>query len=172
MLGICALAAGLRFYRLADLPPGFHHDEAFEAVEALKVLAGGYAPLFFRGNFGVEPMFIYLTALAFRLFGASPVVMRGAMAACGALTIPLLYWLGREMEAAEPRLPRRLGLISCAVLAGLYWHVNFSRAGIEPALAPLLAVLMAACLWRGLRLRSAAAERNIPNSSIWNRIAG
>jgi len=155
LAGVCALAVFLRFYRLADLPPGFHHDEAFEAVEALKVLAGGYAPVFFRGNFGVEPLLIYLTALAFKLFGVSQVVMRGVMAICGSLSVPALYWLGRELSAAEPRLPRRLGLMASAILAGLYWHVNFSRTGIEPALVPLCAILMAACLWRGLRRRSA-----------------
>jgi len=150
---LCLLAAGARFYRLDAIPPGFHHDEAFEAVEALKVLAGGYPPLFFPGNFGVEPLFIYLTALAFKLFGASPTVMRGVAALLGSLTVPALYWLGKELERATPRLPHGLGLAAGAVLAGLYWHISFSRVGIEPVLVPLVAILMAASLWRGLRTR-------------------
>jgi len=74
---ITALAALLRFWQLKTIPPGFHYDEAFEALEAWRVLTQpGYHPIFFPGNFGLEPLFIYLTALAFRLFGASPFTMR------------------------------------------------------------------------------------------------
>ena len=66
LLLITALAAFLRFWQLDRIPPGFHYDEAFEALEAWRVLTRpGYHPIFFPGNFGVEPMFIYLTALAF-----------------------------------------------------------------------------------------------------------
>ena len=81
VLLITALAAFLRFWQLDRIPPGFHYDEAFEALEAWRVLTQrGYHPIFFPGNFGVEPMFIYLTSLAFRLFGETPTVMRGVAA--------------------------------------------------------------------------------------------
>src|SRR5450759_930278 len=71
---ITALAAAFRFWKLDSIPPGFHYDEAYEAGEAWRVITQpGYHPIFFPGNFGVEPMFIYLTALAFRLFGPAPV---------------------------------------------------------------------------------------------------
>ena len=154
LLLLTAMAAGFRFYDLGVTPPGFHHDEAFEAVEALKVLGGGgYHPLFFPGNFGVEPMFIYLTALAFKLFGATPTVMRAAAALVGGITVPALYWLGKELERASRYRLRGLGLGAAAALAGLYWHVNFSRVGIEPILVPLDAILVAGFLWRGLRTR-------------------
>ncbi len=75
---ITALAAAFRFWRLDQVPPGFHYDEAYEALEAGRLLTQpGYHPIFFPGNFGVEPIFIYLTSLAFRVFGESPLVMRG-----------------------------------------------------------------------------------------------
>lgn len=104
VLLLTALAAGLRFYALEAIPPGFHHDEAFEALEALHVLADrNYHPLYFPGNFGVEPLFIYLTALAFKLCGAGPTVMRGVAALLGSLTVPALYWLGKELEWASQK---------------------------------------------------------------------
>ncbi|MCX7669592.1 MAG: hypothetical protein N2439_05925, partial [Anaerolineae bacterium] len=97
MILLAALAAGLRFWRLDAIPPGFHYDEAYEALEAWRVLTRpDYRPIFFPGNFGVEPMFIYLTALAFRLFGETPTVMRGVAAAIGTLTVLALFGLGRE----------------------------------------------------------------------------
>ncbi|MBC7223362.1 MAG: hypothetical protein H5T59_03665 [Anaerolineae bacterium] len=156
VLALTLGAAAFRFYRLDAVPPGFHYDEAYEAVEALQVLGSGgaYHPIFFPGNFGVEPLFIYLTALAFRLAGASPTVMRAVSACMGTLTVPALYLLAREMRRADPTLPRPFPLAAAAVLAGLRWHAHFSRVGIEPVLVPLVAALAFALMWRGLRSAS------------------
>ena len=153
VLALTLGAAAFRFYRLDAVPPGFHYDEAYEAVEALRVLqaGGAYHPIFFPGNFGVEPLFIYLTALAFRLAGASPTAMRAVAAAVGTWTVPALYLLAREMRRADPTLPRLFPLASAAALAGLRWHVHFSRVGIEPVLVPLDAALGFALVWRGLQ---------------------
>ncbi len=153
MLALTLGAAAFRFFRLDAVPPGFHYDEAYEAVEALRVLqsGGAYHPIFFAGNFGVEPLFIYLTALAFRLAGASPTTMRAVAATVGTLTVPALYLLSREMRRADPTLPRLFPLTSAAALAGLRWHIHFSRVGIEPVLVPLDAVLCFALVWRGLQ---------------------
>ena len=146
---ITALAAAFRFWRLDAIPPGFHYDEAYEAGEAWRVITQpGYHPIFFAGNFGVEPIFIYLTSLAFRLFGPAPAVIRGVAALLGTLTVPALYGLGRELVAADRRLPAALPWLAAAVLAILRWHVHFSRVGIEPVLVPLFLVVI---LWSFLR---------------------
>ena len=152
LAAIVALAAGLRFWQLAAIPPGYHYDEAFEGLEAWKLLTQpGYHPIFFHGNFGVEPLFIYLTALAFRLFGAGPTTQRAVAALLGTLTVPALYGLARELRQADQRLSRAFPLLSAAALALLYWHLHFSRLGIEPVWVPLLLVLAFWALWRGLR---------------------
>ena len=92
LIAITALAAFSRFWQLDSIPPGFHYDEAYEALEAWRVLTQpGYHPIFFPGNFCVEPIFIYLTSLAFCLFGVTPTVMRGVAALVGTLTVPVLY---------------------------------------------------------------------------------
>lgn len=152
LLLITALAALLRFWRLDAIPPGFHYDEAYEALEAWRVLTQpGYHPIFFPGNFGVEPMFIYLTSLAFRLFGETPMVMRGVAALIGTLTVPALYALSRELVCLDERIPPATPLLAAAALAIMRWHITFSRVGIEPVLVPLFLVLVLWGFWRGMR---------------------
>ena len=154
LLLVISVTTLLRFYQLAIIPPGFHYDESIEAVEAIKVLADPtYRPIFFVGDFGISPVFIYLTAIAFKLFGAGPTVMRAVAAVVGSLTIPALFWLGKEMERLATRPLPFLGIASAGALATLYWHINFSRLGIEPILVPLVCVLSMAFFLRGLRTR-------------------
>src|SRR5437660_1020257 len=60
-VGIVLLAAALRLWRLDDVPGGLLFDEAFNGRDVLNVLAGAH-PVFFRDNFGREPLFIYAQA--------------------------------------------------------------------------------------------------------------
>lgn len=155
---ITALAAALRFPYLETIPPGFHYDEALEALEAWRVISRlDYHPVFFPGDFGLPPMFIYLESLAFRLFPAIPAVSRGVAALIGVLTVPAIYALGREMTLADEKLPRSLPLLAAAVLAISRWHITFSRIAIEPILVPLFLTLVLAVFLTGLRTNRMAA---------------
>ncbi len=112
LLLILALAAGLRFWRLAEMPPGFYHDEAYNGLDALSLVQGktfpqfyeGWElyqydahaerppqetrwPLFFEGNYGREPLHIYLMALSIKLFGATPFAIRAVPALFGTLAV-------------------------------------------------------------------------------------
>ncbi len=143
-------APWLRFWALDRIPPGYHFDEAFEGLEAWKVLTlPGYHPIFFPGNFGVEPAFIYLTSLAFSLAGATPTVQRAVAAVVGSLTVPALYALGRELE--RDGAPPGTALLAALALGISYWHLTFSRVGIEPILVPLVLCLALWASWRGMR---------------------
>ena len=51
VLGLLILAAALRFIRLDQLPPGLYHDEAYEGLDALRVL-DGQTPIYFPANNG------------------------------------------------------------------------------------------------------------------------
>ena len=158
LLLITVLAASLRFWQLDRIPPGFHYDEAYEALEAWRVLTQrSYHPIFFPGNFGVEPMFIYLTNLAFRLFGETPTVMRGVAALIGTLTVPALYALGRELTQSDRLVPAALPLFAAFALAVMRWHIFFSRVGIEPVLVPFLLTLMLWAYWRARRTNGLGA---------------
>jgi len=65
---VTALAAALRFFALGEIPPGLYHDEAFNGLDALRVLAGHW-PVYFAANRGREPLFIYLIAATVGLLG-------------------------------------------------------------------------------------------------------
>ncbi len=145
LAGITLVAAFLRFWQLDTTPPGYHYDEAFEGLEAWRVITEpDYRPIVFAGNFGVEPMFIYLTALAFRLFGVDPVVQRGVAALIGTLTVPAVWLLGHELRRWDSRLPHAFPLWAALVQAILFWTIHASRIGYEPGLVPLLLCLL---LW-------------------------
>lgn len=155
LLLITLLAAALRFYRLTELPPGLHFDEGFKAVTARALLAGAPPKLFFESDMGEEPLAIYLLAAALWLFGQEPWVVRLPSAIAGTLTVPLAWWLGRELghfrRGERGDVPGQVvGLGTALILAILYWHVSFSRIGMEPILVPLFATVAFAALARGL----------------------
>jgi len=146
LLGILLCATFLRVYRLDQLPPGLHYDEAFKGVEARKIIAGAERPIFFSENFTEEPMRIYATALTFVLFGESPWSLRLSSALAGILNVAALYLLARALFRS-----RAVAALAALTLAILYWHVNFSRLGMEPILTPLMMTLSFGFLWRALK---------------------
>ncbi|MDE3092057.1 MAG: glycosyltransferase family 39 protein, partial [Chloroflexota bacterium] len=143
---IILFAAFLRLYRLDQLPPGLHYDEAFKGVAARKIIAGTERPVFFSENLTEEPMRIYATALTDVLFGESTWSLRLSSALAGILNVAALYLLARALFRS-----RWVAALAAFTLAILYWHVNFSRLGMEPILTPLTMTLAFAFLWRALK---------------------
>jgi hypothetical protein len=174
VLLVTLLAAVLRFYRLPEVPPGLHFDEAFQGVTAQALLNGAPLQLFFEQDMGEEPIAIYLVASALGLAEQllarqEPWIIRLASAIVGTLTIPLAWWLGRELgtsSAARTDGKSRLvglqgpmmGLGSATILAILYWHLSFSRIGMEPILVPFFATLAFAALAHSLNTRQLASS--------------
>ncbi|HIC92782.1 MAG TPA: hypothetical protein EYP09_00830, partial [Anaerolineae bacterium] len=120
LLAVTIVAAALRFYAIGRLPPGLYHDEAFNGLDALRVLEGE-RPIFFPANNGREPLFIYLVALSVAALGRSPGAIRIVAAVLGTLTVPAAHLMAKAM------FDRRVGLATAAVTAITLWHVNLSR---------------------------------------------
>lgn len=146
LLLITLLAAALRLYRLPEVPPGLHYDEAFNGVSARSLLEDGTPRIFFADDMGEEPLAISVVAVALALLGEEAWIIRLVSAVAGILTVPLAWWLGRGIFCRA--LP---ALATALVLAILYWHVTFSRIGMEPIFVPLTATLAFAALLHGLR---------------------
>ena len=128
---VTAVGAALRLWRLSEVPPGLFQDEAFNGLDALRVL-DGYHPLFFPSNAGREPLHIYLQALGIGMLGPTLAALRAASAVVGILTLPAMYWLGRELFGAPSEWKgRAIGLIAAAAMATSYWHLSFSRLGFR-----------------------------------------
>jgi 4-amino-4-deoxy-L-arabinose transferase-like glycosyltransferase len=128
------VAAFLRFYQLDQVPPGLYRDEAFNGLDALKVLKGDHA-LFFPANNGREPLYIYLTAVAVAVWGQTTFAVRAAAALAGTLTTIPIYLLGRTWFG------RLVGLLAAWIWAITLWPVHLSRVGLRTILiVPLLAL--------------------------------
>ena len=151
-----ALAAGLRFYHIDQIPPGLHYDEAFNNLLALRLPRWDpFPPFFFDIEFGRCVLHPYLIALLFQANG--PILLGGRLvsALAGTLTVPLLFFAVWEMfrDDAGERRAMGLGIASALSLAVLYWHVHHSRVGIEYVMVPALAVPAFGAIWWALRHR-------------------
>ncbi|MCA9970289.1 MAG: glycosyltransferase family 39 protein, partial [Anaerolineales bacterium] len=141
MLLVLVVAGVYRFYRLGSWPPGLYRDEAYNGLDALRVLDGQHA-LFFPANNGREPGYIYATAAAVAVFGRTALAVRLAAAVAGTLTTLATYGLAAEWFG------RRVGLLAAALWAVTLWPVHLSRIGLRPI---LLAPLLALAFWLGTR---------------------
>ena len=181
LLAITVLAAVFRLYRLDALPPGDGHDVAAYGVDALRILAGA-RPVFFESNFGREPLFSYLVALAYRVTGPGAFGIHLASALIGVATIPAIWLAARELFSGERGGAWRwLPLLAALLAAVSYWHLNWSRVGLRVILVPLFAALIVWALWRGFDSRPDASRpdrsrrpvRSIAHQSeLWFLLAG
>lgn len=164
LLLLLIAAAALRLWRIDQIPPGFHFDEAFEGLEAWRILnEPGYRPFFLTGNFGVPPLNAYVNAFSFAIAQAlggeaGPTAMRVTSALMGVLGVAAVFGLGRELHRYEPsRVSAALPWLAAATLAGMRWHLHFSRMGIEPVMVPLVWAVASRLLLAGWRTGSWAA---------------
>ncbi len=132
-------AVFLRLYNLGSWPPGLYRDEAFNGLDALRVLQGDLA-VFFTANNGREPLYIYLTTLSITLFGRTVLALRLAAAVVGSLTTGLVYRLGRSWFGW------RVGLLAAWLWAITLWPVHLSRLGLRIILLP---AVLALAFWLG-----------------------
>lgn len=141
---IILVAVLLRFYQLDVVPPGPQHDEVFDTLFALSIVKGE-RPVFFEGNGGVPPLFMYLLAPAMALWGRTLLTARAVAALCGMLSILAGYLLARELWG------RLAALLTAAGLTISFWHIFASRVALEPITLALFATLCFYLLWLGLK---------------------
>jgi len=147
LLIILGIALALRLWQIDQLPPGFHFDEAFEGLEAWRILTDpAYRPVFLTGNFGVPPLNSYANALTFAFWRAGggvvgPTAMRVTAALFGCLGVVAIYGLASELRRTRfgfTACSAAFPLLAALVLATMRWHIHFSRMGIEPIIVPLI----------------------------------
>ncbi|MFP3896726.1 MAG: ArnT family glycosyltransferase [Anaerolineales bacterium] len=140
---VTGVAALLRLWAVGTLPPGLYRDEAYNGLDALRVLRG-HRPIFFEANNGREPLYIYMLAASVALWGRSPGALRLVSALVGVLTVPAFYWLGRMLFG------RTVATLVGFLAAVTIWTLNLSRVAFRVvAMLPLMALALV-FLWRGL----------------------
>jgi 4-amino-4-deoxy-L-arabinose transferase-like glycosyltransferase len=145
------IAAGLRLYRLPDLPLGLHYDEAANGILAGEIAGGAKLPVFIPSYTGKEVLFFYWAAFWMKLLGVTPLALRLSAALVGLATVAATYWAVCELLYGC-RGMRWSALFAAAFLATSFWHLVLSRYGFRAVTQPLMQALTVAALWRGLRL--------------------
>jgi len=145
LLGILALAAGLRFYDLAALPPGFQFDQAFYMFDILRLLEGEFH-IFFTQPGGSEPLFEYLAMMPAALVGVeTPLAIKITAGIIGVLTVGVMFGVARTLFASA-----RIGLLAALFTAISFWHIFYNRYGERIPLTVLLATVTLWQFWRAL----------------------
>jgi len=128
LIVIIALAVFFRFWQFTSIPPGLYQDEAMNGADALTSLKTGDFKVFYTNNNGREGMIVWLDALAIKLFGTEPWVLRLFPAIAGVLAVLGLYFLAKELFGVE------IALASSFFMATSFWAMNFSRIGFRAGL--------------------------------------
>ncbi len=126
LLIVAAAATLPRFYRSEMFPPGLHGDEGGIGLEALRVLEEGWIGPYVPSALGQPAGAIYITALVFKLFGASHLTVRASFALLGVCSVVASYLLYRTLFG------RRVAVLGATLMALSYWHLHFSRVAFLP----------------------------------------
>ena len=136
LLLIITIAFVLRFYRLGDVPLGFHQDEISQAYNSFSILKTGHDRygqlllILFR-SFGSyqPPIYTYLTPIPIYFFGNTIFAARSTSAFFGVLTVLISYFIVKEL--VKNRYKESLALLTSFVVAISPWAIHFSRRVVE-----------------------------------------
>jgi len=146
---VLAVGVFLRVYRLGELPPGLHQDEAVYGLHSLTVALGQFR-IFFGER---EPLYMYLVAGMSLLLGPTAFALRVTSALVGSAAVLTTYLAARSLFGRRP------ALLAGATMAATLWPVMISRLGFRAGTLPLLETAALYFLWdgwrRGSRWRSA-----------------
>jgi 4-amino-4-deoxy-L-arabinose transferase-like glycosyltransferase len=142
---IVALGFALQGYRVAEIPPGFHGDEAESGMQALSLLHGEVNSLISVGWYHLPMLSFAWHALSMRLLGETVYGLRMSSVIVGTLTLIPLYFLTRLLFG------RRTALIATFLLAVSHPFIALNRLGINYTQTALFEVTTFYFLFRGLR---------------------
>jgi Dolichyl-phosphate-mannose-protein mannosyltransferase/PA14 domain len=147
-----------RVWSNIDLPYGVWFDEAQAGLEARRFLQQArFTPI--TDTYGRDASgFYYLLAAVLHIVNDPVLASRGLAALLGALNVPLVYLLGRELFGW------RVGIAAAVLLAASRWHLDVSRLGWGPITWPVCATL---AFW----LLARAVRTSRPSDGVWAGLA-
>lgn len=132
---VVLIATFLRFYRLGEIPVGFHRDEAFLGYNAYSILktgkdmSGNFLPLHLKSFLYSPAGYSYFSIPFIATFDINAFSVRFASAFFGSLTVLVTYFLVRKLF--NGKYTNFLALSSSFLLAISPWHINLSRTATE-----------------------------------------
>ena len=164
LAGVVGLAAALRFFRFDSLPQGIWYDEAEYGIIVRKILSDdSYRPIYAPLANMASP-YLFFIAASFKLFGDGILSLRLISALAGIATVPVFYLLARRFM----RVPAAMA--ASLLLAVSFWHINFSRIGLQGILTPLVTIVTFLFLiraWRGGKLIDFALAGASVSAGMW-----
>lgn len=136
LFSVVFLSVLLRFYRLEDVPAGFHQDEVSQAYNAFSIITSGhdrygeYFPILFR-SFGSyqPPVYTYLSGIPILVFGNTVFAARFLSALAGVGLVVLTYFIVTTL--IESKYKYQIGVLSAFAVAISPWAIHFSRRVVE-----------------------------------------
>ncbi len=136
LVSILVLAGLLRFYKLGEIPAGFHRDEAFLGYNAYSILKtgrdmnGNVLPVNLQSFLYSPGGYSYLSIPPVALFGLNAYAVRLASALFGTLTIIIIYLLVNELFRQSSH-GSTLALVTSLLVAISPWNISLSRVATE-----------------------------------------
>lgn len=144
-LGPGVVAFLVRFISVTTIPAYLTGDEASMGLSAQAFIDGAANNIFAVGWFSFPSFFYFLESLSIRVFGNTAVALRIPSALAGALTVSLVFLLGRALFG------RLAGWLAAIFLIGFHFHIHFSRLGLNNIWDGLSIVLVLGAFWYGWR---------------------
>jgi hypothetical protein len=145
VLAIMLVGAYFRFHDLPTVPLEMTSDHTEKLLDISDILHGA-RPVYLPRNAGREPIEFYWMAMLVSLgMPLTFMTLKIGMAIASLLTIPVAYWVGREV------VDREVGLLSALVMALAPWHLQITRIGLRIAFSPLFAAITLGFLYLALK---------------------
>jgi 4-amino-4-deoxy-L-arabinose transferase-like glycosyltransferase len=137
------LALIVRAWDIGSMPYVLSGDEGSAGLTAWEFRTGARDNVLSLGWFSFPALYFGLLSASQAVFGRTAEAIRLVSALAGALTVPALYWMARQMFG------RPAALAAAAWLAAFHVHVFFSRLAYNNIFDGLLFVMAAGGLWLG-----------------------
>ena len=134
IVALLLVAFWFRTVRLADVPPGLHHDDIKNVILVEKIMAGDIR-IYYEENYGHEPLYHWLQALYFALVGSGYPELRLLSAGISMVGLATVYALAKRL------LGQNVALWTLAWQVVSLWPLFYSRRAIRGVLLPPLAAL-------------------------------
>ena len=137
------VAFWFRTYRLAEVPPGLHHDDIKNVILVHRIM-DGYIRIFYPENNGDEPLYHWMQAIYFGTVGSGYPEVRLLSAGTTMVGVATAYALARRL------LGGNVALWTLGWQAVSLWSFFYGRRAVRPVLllpvAATTGYLFVACL--------------------------
>ncbi len=141
LTGFFILGLSTRIFFLESIPVSWTGDEGASGLAALEILMSQPGNIF-SGSWHSFPSFYFaMQGIPILIMGRTFEALRITSAIAGALAVACSYLLGRALYG------HRTGVLTAILLAGLHFHIHFSRIGLLNVWDSLWYIVTLGALW-------------------------